>query len=51
LEAPPLIPSDTPGHDYACWYPVGSDEGAAALAVNRRLGRIQAGADPTDVVA
>jgi len=51
LEAPPLIPADTPGHDYACWYPVGSDEGAAALAVNRRLGRIQAGADPTDVVA
>ncbi|WP_116998537.1 ABC transporter ATP-binding protein [Desertimonas flava] len=25
-EAPPLTPADSPGHEYACWYPVGSPE-------------------------
>ena len=24
-EAPPLVEAETPGHNYACWYPVGSD--------------------------
>ena len=23
-EAPPLVEAETPGHTYACWYPVGS---------------------------
>ena len=22
VEEPPLLPADTPGHEYACWYPV-----------------------------
>ena len=48
-EAPPLQETDTPGHFYACWFPVGSDAAAEALAVNRRLGRIRRGADPTGV--
>jgi oligopeptide/dipeptide ABC transporter ATP-binding protein len=48
-EAPPLQETETPGHVYACWYPVGTQAAAVALAVNRRLGRIQAGADPTAV--
>ena len=29
-ERPPLIEAETPGHFYACWYPVGSPEWAAA---------------------
>jgi oligopeptide/dipeptide ABC transporter ATP-binding protein len=48
-EAPPLQATETPGHFYACWFPVGSDAAAEALAVNRRLGRIRRGADPTEV--
>ena len=24
VEEPPLLPADTPGHEYACWYPVGT---------------------------
>jgi oligopeptide/dipeptide ABC transporter ATP-binding protein len=24
-EAPPIVEAETPGHFYACWYPVGSD--------------------------
>ncbi|MFM7537980.1 MAG: ABC transporter ATP-binding protein [Acidimicrobiales bacterium] len=26
VEEPPLVEADTPGHFYACWYPVGSAE-------------------------
>jgi oligopeptide/dipeptide ABC transporter ATP-binding protein len=48
-EAPPLTETETPGHAYACWYPVGSDAAAEALEANRRRGRIQVGADPTKV--
>jgi oligopeptide/dipeptide ABC transporter ATP-binding protein len=29
IEAPPLVPAETPDHDYACWYPVGSRTGAS----------------------
>jgi peptide/nickel transport system ATP-binding protein len=35
-EQPPLLPGNTPGHEYRCWYPVGTPEGAAALARNRQ---------------
>ena len=34
-EEPPLQEAETPGHLYACWYPVGTPEGADALARNR----------------
>ncbi len=34
-EAPPLVVHDTPGHEYACWFPVGTPEGAEALAKNQ----------------
>ena len=33
-EAPPLVESDTPGHFYRCWYPVGTDAGREALERN-----------------
>jgi peptide/nickel transport system ATP-binding protein len=26
VEEPPLVEAETPGHEYACWYPVGSPE-------------------------
>jgi peptide/nickel transport system ATP-binding protein len=38
IEEPPLMPSDTPGHEYACWYPVGTPEGKAALEANLSAG-------------
>ena len=31
-ESPPLAEAETPGHLYACWYPVGSDAWQAAKA-------------------
>jgi peptide/nickel transport system ATP-binding protein len=34
-EDPPLVSSDEPGHEFRCWYPVGTPEGAAALARNQ----------------
>ena len=51
-EAPPLVEAETPGHLYACWYPVGSDvwqevklwEGTATIPVS-----VEA-AEPGDVV-
>jgi oligopeptide/dipeptide ABC transporter ATP-binding protein len=33
-DAPPLRPASTPGHVFACWYPVGTAEGRAALEAN-----------------
>ena len=36
-EEPPLQEAETPGHLFACWFPVGSPEGAEALARNRAL--------------
>ncbi|MHB1988414.1 MAG: ABC transporter ATP-binding protein [Acidimicrobiales bacterium] len=38
LEEPPLRPADTPRHWYACWYPVGSPEGARAVRENQAAG-------------
>jgi peptide/nickel transport system ATP-binding protein len=37
-EDPPLMPSGTPGHEYRCWFPVGTPEGDQALAYNRTRG-------------
>ncbi|MQA15544.1 MAG: ATP-binding cassette domain-containing protein [Pseudonocardiaceae bacterium] len=40
---PPLVPAEAPGHEYACFYPVGTDEGAGALERNLRAGQTAAG--------
>jgi peptide/nickel transport system ATP-binding protein len=40
-EEPPLQLA-SPGHQYRCWYPVGTPEGAEALERNQRAGKIQA---------
>ena len=37
-EEPPLQEAGTPGHLYACWYPVGTPEGRAALEQNLARG-------------
>ncbi len=37
-EEPPLVPAPTPGHEFACWYPVGTAEGAKALEDNVAAG-------------
>ncbi len=34
-EEPPLISASDPGHEYRCWFPVGTPEGTAALERNR----------------
>ena len=34
VEEPPLMPAETPGHEFACWYPVGTPEGKGALEAN-----------------
>jgi peptide/nickel transport system ATP-binding protein len=33
-EEPPLAPGPTEGHDFRCWFPVGTPEGAQALERN-----------------
>jgi len=35
VEEPPLRPAATPGHEYACWFPVGTADGTAAADDNR----------------
>ncbi len=35
-EEPPLVPASDPGHEFRCWFPVGSPEGLDALARNIR---------------
>jgi peptide/nickel transport system ATP-binding protein len=42
-EEPPLAERDTPGHEFRCFYPVGTPDGDAALARNREQGRTAAG--------
>jgi peptide/nickel transport system ATP-binding protein len=37
-EEPPLLPAATPGHEYRCWFPVGTPEGREALERNRKAG-------------
>jgi peptide/nickel transport system ATP-binding protein len=46
-EQPPLIESDTPGHFYRCWYPVGTDLGREALERNLAANVPQAAAAVT----
>jgi peptide/nickel transport system ATP-binding protein len=38
-EEPPLIPAPAVGHEFACWFPVGTPEGRAALERNIAAGR------------
>ena len=40
-EEPPLRTADAAGHEYACWYPVGTPEGAEALRANLAAGLVQ----------
>jgi peptide/nickel transport system ATP-binding protein len=42
-EEPPLAERETPGHDFRCFYPVGTPDGDAALARNRAAGVTAAG--------
>ena len=42
IEEPPLMPGQTFGHEFACWYPVGTPEGKAALEANLTAGLPQA---------
>jgi peptide/nickel transport system ATP-binding protein len=42
-EEPPLAERDTPGHEFRCFYPVGTPEGDAAIAANRAAGVTAAG--------
>ncbi|MCB1016444.1 MAG: ABC transporter ATP-binding protein, partial [Acidimicrobiales bacterium] len=37
-DEPPLRPADTAGHEFACWYPVGTPEGTKALEDNVAAG-------------
>ncbi len=39
-EEPPLAPAADPSHEFRCWYPVGTPEGAEALARNIRDHRV-----------
>ena len=41
-EEPPLVYDETGTHAWACWYPVGTPEGTAALESNLSKGRPQA---------
>jgi peptide/nickel transport system ATP-binding protein len=51
-EAPPLTEAETPGHTFACWYPVGSDVWKATKArlVESGIGQVRA-AEETDLAA
>jgi peptide/nickel transport system ATP-binding protein len=42
-EEPPLVAA-SPGHEYRCWFPVGTPEGAEALERNTREGTVVAAA-------
>ena len=46
-EEPPLVPGSHPGHEYRCWFPVGTPEGAEALARNRAEAGASVGAPAT----
>jgi peptide/nickel transport system ATP-binding protein len=41
-EQPPLLPGSSPDHEFRCWFPVGTPEGAEALARNQAAGATQA---------
>jgi peptide/nickel transport system ATP-binding protein len=42
VEEPPLVEAETPGHVYACWYPVGSPEYHETLERRRAEGALTA---------
>jgi peptide/nickel transport system ATP-binding protein len=42
-EEPPLRDAEDPGHQYRCWYPVGTPEGQAALERNLQAGQTAIG--------
>jgi peptide/nickel transport system ATP-binding protein len=44
-DLPALAPGDEPGHRFACYFPVGTAEGEAALSRNRDAGKTGAGLD------
>jgi peptide/nickel transport system ATP-binding protein len=46
-EHPPLIPSEQPGHEFRCWYPVDTPQGKEALERNRKAGATAAGTPMT----
>jgi oligopeptide/dipeptide ABC transporter ATP-binding protein len=48
VEEPPLVEAETPGHVYACWFPVGSPE---YLAIKQRRAARGADVDPIAVAA
>ena len=43
-EEPPLRPAASPGHEFRCWFPVGTPEGAEALRRNRATEGLAGGA-------
>ncbi|MCB1247825.1 MAG: ABC transporter ATP-binding protein [Acidimicrobiales bacterium] len=46
-EDPPLMDAGEPGHSFRCFYPVGTDAGAQALANNAAAGRSASGVPVT----
>jgi peptide/nickel transport system ATP-binding protein len=42
LQRPPLVAGIADGHQFACWYPVGTPENAKALEINLSKGRPEA---------
>jgi peptide/nickel transport system ATP-binding protein len=48
-EEPPLVEAETTGHFYRCWFPVGTPEGAEALARNEAAGHTAAAAAAASV--
>jgi peptide/nickel transport system ATP-binding protein len=51
VEDPQLVPSGQPGHEHACFFPVGTPEGEAALARNLSVGHSAAGLPVGDSTA
>ena len=49
-EMPPLMLAETPGHEYRCWFPVGTPEGKAALEKNLREKETPVGVDTSALV-
>ncbi len=46
VEQPPLTPGPEPGHEFRCWFPVGTPEGLVALERNRAAGVVAAATHP-----
>jgi peptide/nickel transport system ATP-binding protein len=47
-EDPPLTPGSEQGHDFACFYPIGTTAGEDALARNRAAGKTATGLEVSD---